>query len=130
MEGVPRTWNRRFKEDFWQSELQHIGQQEVLNKEVYGAHTSPEDVFGFADRYDEYRRQHSTVAGEFRTPTLAFWHMARDFESDPALNATFTNCVPTTRIYPTTLEDQLYIMAKHSIQVRRLVSGSAQSFIY
>ena len=45
--GLFRHWNRRTKEDFWQKELEHIGQQEVLNKEVYAAHASPNGVFGY-----------------------------------------------------------------------------------
>ncbi|QXP44246.1 MAG: major capsid protein [Arizlama microvirus] len=127
--GLPRTWNRRTKEDFWQRELQHIGQQEVLNKEVYASHTSPDGTFGFQDRYDEYRRIESSIAGEFRS-TLNFWHMARIFSSDPALNEDFVKSNPTTRIYPAPSADQLYIMAAHSIQARRLVAGAGTSYIY
>lgn len=130
-QGLQRTWNRRVKEDFWQRELQHIGQQEVLNKEVYAAHTTPEGVFGYQDRYDEYRRMESLVAGEFRDTTLDFWHMARIFESDPALNADFVKCVPTERVFPETEQnDKIYVMANHHIQARRLVARSGTSFIF
>lgn len=128
--GLPRTWNRRTKEDFWQKELQHIGQQEVLNKEVYGAHSSPNGVFGYQDRYDEYRRSESTIGGEFRSSTLNFWHMARIFASDPALNADFVKCVPTERSFAVPSEDVFYVMAKHSIQARRLVASTGSSFIF
>jgi len=128
-DGLPRTWNRRTKEDFFQKELQHIGQQEVLNKEVYAAHSSPDDAFGYQDRYDEYRRAENTIAGEFRT-TLDFWHFARQFSADPALNASFVSCVPTENPFAVPSTDVLYIMAKHSIQARRLVAGSGKSYIY
>lgn len=127
--GLPRHWNRRTKEDFWQKELEHIGQQEVLNKEVYAAHASPDGVFGYQDRYDEYRRTFSTIAGEFRS-TLNFWHFARIFGSSPALNADFVKCVPTEQPFAVPSEDVLYIMAKHSIQARRLVCRTGTSFIY
>lgn len=130
MQGVPRHWNRREKEDFWQKELQHIGQQEILNKELYAAHASPDGTFGFQDRYDEYRREESGVMGEFRTTLLNHWHMARDFASSPALNSTFVSCVPTERTFAVPSEDVLYIMAKHSIQARRLVAPTGSSFIY
>lgn len=129
-QGLNRTWNRRIKEDFWQAELQHIGQQEVLNKEVYAAHANPNDTFGYQDRYDEYRRQESSIAGEFRDSTLNYWHMARVFGSSPALNADFTRCVPTERTFAVPSQDVLYIMAKHSIQARRLVSPTGRSFIF
>lgn len=128
--GLFRTWNRRTKTDFWQRELQHIGQQAVLNKEVYAGHASPNGTFGYQDRYDEYRRMESSIAGEFRTSTLDFWHMARIFASAPALNSSFVTCVPTERSFAVPAEDVLYIHAKHSIQARRLVSSVGNSFIF
>jgi len=130
MQGLSRMWNRRAKEDFWQKELEAIGQQAVLNKEVYAHHATPEGTFGYQDRYDEYRRQESTVAGEFRTSTLNHWHMAREFSSDPALNATFVKSVPTERTFAVPSEDVLYIYARHSVQARRLVAQTGKSFIY
>ena len=128
-DGLERTWNRRTREDFWQKELQHIGQQAVLNKEVRFAHATPEGTFGYQDRYMEYRGQWSSIAGEFRD-TLDFWHFARTFSSDPALNASFVKCVPTENPFAVPSTDVLYIMAKHSIQARRLVAAQGTSFIY
>ncbi len=130
VQGLPRTWNRRTKEDFFQMELQAIGQQEVKNKELYAAHTTPEGVFGYADRYDEYRRLESTIGGEFRTTVLDFWHMARIFSADPALNSTFVTSVPTKRINAVQTNDVLWVMANHSIQARRMVAKTGKSFIY
>lgn len=127
-QGIPRHWNRRTKEDFFQKELQHIGQQEIKNKEVYASHTTPDGIFGYGDRYDEYRRNLSTVSGEFRT-TLDFWHLARTFTSDPALNAAFVKAVPTERVFAVPSTDVLWIMAKHSIQARRIVSADTSSYI-
>ena len=128
VQGLPRHWNRRVKEDFWQAELQFIGQQEVLNKELYAAHASPNDTFGYQDRYDEYRRTESTIGGEFRT-TLNTWHFAREFGSSPALNADFVKCVPAERPFAVQSTDLLWIMAKHSIQARRMVAQTGKSFI-
>lgn len=132
--GMPRTWNRRTKEDFWQKELEHIGQQEILVKEVYaaadGSPLGPDDTFGFQDRYDEYRRQESTIGGEFRTSDLNFWHMARIFASDVALNEDFIKCVPTERTFAVPSKDVYYVYAKHSVQARRLVCQTGNSFIF
>lgn len=130
MQGLARHWSRRVKEDFWQKELEHIGQQEVYNDEVYAAHTTPKGIFGYQDRYDEYRRKESSVAGEFRTSMLNHWHLARDFSSNPALNETFVKCVPTERIFADNQEDTLYIMANHSIQARRMLARTGTSFIF
>jgi hypothetical protein len=129
-QGLARHLNRRVREDFWQMELQHIGQQEVLNKEVYAAHTTPEGTFGYQDRYDEYRRAESSIGGEFRTSALDSWHMARIFSSSPALNADFVKCVPTERTFAVPSEDVLWVMARHSIQARRMVAATGHSFIY
>lgn len=128
-QGLARTWNRRTKEDFWQKELQHIGQQEVLNKELYLAHSDPDGAFGYQDRYDEYRRSESSIAGSFRS-TLNYWHMARLFSGDPTLNGTFVTCDPTQRNFVDTENDTVLVMANHSIQARRLVAQSGTSFIY
>jgi len=129
-QGLPRHWNRRTKEDFWQRELQHIGQQEVLNKELYAAHAEPNDTFGFQDRYDEYRRAESSVSGEFRESQLDYWHIAREFGSSPALNSSFVECVPSDRIFAAQDNDTLYVMANHSIQARRLVAKTGTSYIF
>ncbi|AXH78016.1 MAG: major capsid protein [Microviridae sp.] len=127
--GLPRHWSRTTKEDFWQKELEHIGQQPVLNKEVYAAHASPNGTFGYQDRYDEYRRAESSISGEFRS-TLNYWHFARIFGSSPALNSDFVKCVPTEVPFAVPSEDVLQIMARHSIQARRLVCATGTSFIY
>lgn len=128
-QGLEKTWNRRTKEDFFQSELQFIGQDEVQNKEVYAAHATPDGTFGYIDRYDEYRRSPSTIAGEFRT-TLDSWHMARIFSGTPALNSTFVTANPTDRIYASTTTNELQVMVKHKIRARRPVAktGTPRSF--
>lgn len=128
--GSPRLFNKFTYVDYWQKELEHIGQQEVLNKEVYLGATTPSGTFGYQDRYDEYRRNESRVAGEFATSALNTWTQARIFSSEPALNADFVNCIPATRIFQSTATDQLYVMIRHSMQARRLVSKTGSSFIF
>ena len=132
VQGLKRDiWNARTKTDFWQKELQHIGQQPVLNKEIYAAAADPDAVFGYQDRYDELRRVENTVAGEMRTTVADMWHMARIFSSEPALNASFVTCDPTTRVFSAgETQDQYMVMAYHSVQKRGLLSKSGSSFIY
>lgn len=131
VQGLARTWNRRTKEDFWQRELEHIGQQEVLNKELYALNGQYENpgVFGYQDRYDEYRRQESSVHGEFRN-ILDYWHMARIFSAPPVLNASFVKSNPTKRVYAEQTQDSLWIMANHNIQARRQLSKRGTSYIF
>ncbi|AZL82987.1 major capsid protein [Apis mellifera associated microvirus 53] len=128
-DGIPRHFNRRIKEDFWQKELQHIGQQEVLLKEVYAGAPDPDAVFGFQDRYDEYRRSHSYISGEFRS-VLDDWHFARMFGNTPALNADFIKSTPAERPFAYQDNDVLYMMVNHSIQARRMVAKTGSSFIF
>lgn len=120
MQGINRLWLRRVKEDYWQRELQHIGQQELYTQELYGAADAGK-VFGYQNRYDEYRGMQSSVSGEMRT-TLDYWHMARNFATEPVLNADFVSALPTDRVFASTETDQLYFMASHSIQARRMVA--------
>lgn len=132
MQGIPRTWNRRIKEDFYQKELEHIGQQSILKKELYAQGTSADDeVFGYQDRYDEYRRMESSVSGHFRT-TLKDWHYAREFGAMPALNSSFITSNPTNRVYAdqTVGADHLWIMAYHTLRARRILGRTGRSFIF
>ena len=121
-QGVHKMWNKTTKEDFFQYELEGIGQEEILNKEVYVAHTSPTGTFGYQNRYDEYRYAVNTVAGDFRPgQALEEWTMCRDFSSDPALNDSFVTCTPTNRIYASTATDELLIMAYNNVKARRMM---------
>lgn len=125
--GVPKTFLKANKEDFWQKELESIGQQEVTNNEVYADAVSGENVFGYQDRYAEYKRQWSTIAGEFRN-TLDSWHMARLFSEAPALNQSFVECDPTKRVFADQTNHSLWCMVHHNIRARRLVKrGSGSS---
>lgn len=123
-QGVDRLWTRETKLDYWQREMEHIGQQEVYNREIYADGTAADaEIFGFQNRYDEYRRGVNSIAGEFRT-TQDYWHMARIFANRPTLNGDFVSSNPTDRIFQASesLSDQLYVMAQNNVVARRLVS--------
>lgn len=123
--GIPKHLLRTTKEDYWQKELQHVGQAEIYNQEVYSADSGPTDVFGYQDRYDEYRREESRVSGEFRSSALYNWHLARLFGGDVTLNASFITCDPAeSRILASTTTDSLRVMARHNMVKRSLVAPS------
>ena len=92
-QGLERFWSRRTKFDFYWPALSHIGEQAVLNKEIYCQGNASDDlVFGYQERYAEYRYKPSTITGEFRSnfaQSLDTWHLAQDFSALPALNANF-----------------------------------------
>ncbi|AXL14712.1 major capsid protein [Microviridae sp.] len=92
-QGLQRSWSRSSRFDFYWPALSHIGEQEILNKEIYADGSSADDdVFGYQERYAEYRYKPSVVTGQFRsnyTTSLDTWHLAQEFGSLPALNSTF-----------------------------------------
>lgn len=118
--GLHRSWSRTAKEDFYTPELEHIGQQAVLNKEVYLAHSAPDGTFGYSDRYSEYRSQPSQVVADFRS-TLNDWHFARVFSGDQSLNSSFVSCTPAETPFASSTNDVLWCMVRHSLQARRMV---------
>ena len=92
------------------------------------AGAGPDNVFGYQDRYDEYRRVESSIAGEYRT-TFNYWHFARIFASQPALNSSFVSCVPAETPFAAPSADVLQIQVRHNVQARRLLSQTGASFI-
>lgn len=119
-----REWWKSTKEDFYQQELVHLGQQEIYGTEIHAAKDTSE-VFGYQDRYDEYRHHPSQVTQDFRT-LLNTWHLGRDLAPDAALNTEFVTCDPSDRIFQVTTGDNLLIMANHHLVARRLIPSRAR----
>ena len=97
-QGLDRMWTRQTRWDFYWPVLAHIGEQAVLNKEIYCDGTSADDdVFGYQERYAEYRYKRSMITGQFRsnaaTP-LDAWHLSQEFGSLPVLGQTFIESSP------------------------------------
>lgn len=92
-QGVDRMWSRRTRWDFYWPALSHIGEQAVLNKEImYQNLAADDDVFGYQERFAEYRFKRSQITGEFRSNAAApldSWHLAQDFATLPVLDDTF-----------------------------------------
>lgn len=106
-QGLSRMWTRTTRYDYYWPVFAHLGEDAVYNREIYLQNDNVVDadgnvvnnkVFGYQPRYDEYRHRLSTIHGEFRT-SLGFWHLAREFDSLPALNEDFIKCNPSTRIF-------------------------------
>lgn len=114
-QGIERHWSKFDKFDYYWRDFAHLGEQEVLQQEVYQDYldeTLAKGVFGYQQRYAEYKYNQSRVAGDFRpNENLEFWTMVRDFETAPALNHEFVESDPTKRIFAVTDEqiDDLYM---------------------
>lgn len=92
-QGLNRMWSRRSRFDFFWPALQAIGEQAVLSKEIYMDGTAgDESVWGYQERFAEYRYKPSTITGQMRSSypqSLDTWHLAQDFATRPLLNAAF-----------------------------------------
>lgn len=94
-QGLDRIFSRSTRWDYYWPALAHIGEQAVLNKEIYavGGDTTDDLVFGYQERFAEYRYKPSTISGTLKStsyPTkLDSWHLAQDFDALPVLNDAF-----------------------------------------
>ena len=92
-QGLNRMFSRSTRYDFYWPALSHLGEQSILNKEIFADGTATDDaVFGYQERYAEYRYKPSTITSLFRsnaTASLDAWHLSQDFATLPALNSSF-----------------------------------------
>lgn len=123
-QGVAKKWTRFNRYSYFFPEFQNIGEQEVLNQELYYVDDNENsNVFGYQQRYAEYKMLPSEVHGDFRT-TLNYWHMGRIFENRPQLNSEFITANPTTRIfaYENSDTDNIYIQALNTVIAKRCMA--------
>lgn len=124
-QGLPRHFSRDNKLAYAFPEFAHLGEQAVLNQEVFVQWTGPNGnagTFGYQSRFSEYKYNPSTVHGQFRS-TLNFWHLGRIFDIAPPLNASFIKSDPSYRIFAVTdpSEDHFYVQMFHRIDAIRLL---------
>jgi hypothetical protein len=122
-QGMPRWATRSSKMDYAWPVFANLGEQEVLNRELYWPFTGSNvgnQTFGYQSRYAEYKYHTDQVHGEFRD-TLKYWHLSRDFANQPALNQDFLEVDPEDldRIFAVSDEDQFYMNIIHKIRAKR-----------
>lgn len=97
-QGLQRMWSRSTRYDFYFPAFAMLGEQSVLNKEIYvTGNTTDNGVFGYQERWAEYRYKPSKITGLFRstsTGTLDAWHLAQRFTALPTLNSSFIEDTP------------------------------------
>lgn len=124
-QGIPRKFSRTTKYDYPWPIFAQLGEQAVLNKEIYCevADGLNEDIFGYQGRYDEFRRRESSVHGEFRiakaSSGLDFWHMGRIFDERPTLSAEFVAADPTTRNFAIEGQDTCLVQVFNNLKAVR-----------
>lgn len=123
-QGIDRLWSRRTRYDFYWPSLAHLGEQAVLNKEIYAQGTAAdEEVFGYQERYAEYRYGKNQITGKFRSSdpqSLDVWHLAQKFDSLPTLSPSFINeNVPMDRVVAVPSEPDILFDSYINIRAAR-----------
>ena len=122
-QGIPKHFSKMDKFEYFWPSFANIGEQPILNKEVYAdqSDSQDEEVFGYTPRYAEYKYIPSTVHGAFRS-TLDMWHMGRIFGSRPNLNANFVECQEdeVDRVFAVGEGDEnIYVYLHNNVKARR-----------
>lgn len=89
-QGIERMWSRKGRYDYYWPVLANIGEQAILNKEIYAqGNTTDEKAFGYQEAWADYRYKPSKVTGLFRSnaaQSLDAWHYAQDYKALPTLS--------------------------------------------
>lgn len=111
-QGLDRRFSRQTRYDYYWPAFAHLGEQAVLNKEIFATGYPVDDdaVFGYNERWAEYRYAPSRITGKLRSTdpqSLDIWHLSQKFASPPALNAEFIeDNPPIERVVAVTTEPQ------------------------
>lgn len=128
MQGMPRLFSKFDRLDYYWPQFAHLGEQEILNKEIYFDASVNQDeselnsTFGYTPRYAEYKFMTDSVHGDFRD-SLLFWHMARKFSRTPGLNEQFLTDVetPSNRVFAVQDADfdKIWVNIHHNLTALR-----------
>lgn len=114
-QGINRMWIRSTVYDWYWPTFAHLGEQAILLKEIYATGDTKQDnsVFGYQERYAEYRYKPSVICGKFRSNikgNLDVWHLSQYFNTAPKLSPEFIlEDVPIKRIVAVPSEPQFLI---------------------
>lgn len=115
-QGIERHWSRKTRFDYYWPVFANIGEQAVLNKEIYAQGTAKDnEVFGYQEAWSDYRYKPNRVTGEMRSAyqqSLDVWHLADDYNSLPSLSDSWIredkNTVDRVLAVKSTVSNQLF----------------------
>lgn len=114
-QGIPKMFTRVNRLDFYEPLLNGLGEQAILNKEIYTDGSANDAlVFGYQERFAEYKFRNSEICGQFRSTAatpLDVWHLAQKFTALPVLgsSAFIEEAVPMNRVVAVTTEPKFYV---------------------
>lgn len=120
-QGIRRNWRKLTRYEYYQAEFAHLSEQAIMTSEIYskGDATIDNDIFGFQGQYDEYRYKPSIVTSGMRKD-FAYWHLAREFDTQPILNASFISASGTSkRIFAVTNYPGLIVDLATQVEANR-----------
>lgn len=116
-QGIPRHFSRQTKFDFLWPIFANLSEQEILNKEIFVSGDENDDkVFGYQERYAEYRYQQSRIAGQLKSSyaqPLDSWHLSQYFTSLPKLNSEFIEDNPPVERIVAVQDEPHFLMDVH-----------------
>lgn len=126
-QGINKTWLRQTREEFYWPTFAHLGEQAILNKEIYAQGTDADNqVFGYQERYAECRYHPSIITGKMRSTyaqSTDVWHFAQKFDALPSLNGEFiqdqASYQAIKRISAVQTEPQFYLDAYLDLKCAR-----------
>lgn len=123
-QGMHRMWTRSTRYDFYWPAFANLGEQAVLNGEIfYQGNATDQNVFGYQERWAEYRYFPGKITGQFRsnhTTPLDVWHLAQNFGTLPTLNQAFIEeNAPMTRVIAVTTEPHFYFDSIFTLKCAR-----------
>lgn len=121
-QGIPKMYLYDDYTDFGWPEFANLGEQELIEAELFAYTATPNTVFGYVPRYSERKYVPSRIAGDFRTAGLEFWSIVREFSAAPGLNQTFIECDADDYDYlfaVTAGDDNFYMHFTHMIKARK-----------
>lgn len=123
-QGQPRMFTRKTWDAYYFPQFAHIGEQMILNSELFAYDDYGDKGFGYTERYAEYKYMPSRFAGQMRTEQFLPWHLGRVFGSAPQLNRYFVNSAPAVddmhRIFADTSNtDHMFVHIINHVLARR-----------
>lgn len=123
-QGIPKMFQRKTRWDFYWPNLAHLGEQAILNSEIYSDGSAQDlEVFGYQERWAEYRYGISKICGKLRSndpQTLDVWHLSQYFENRPTLSSSFIEeNPPLDRVLAVTDEPQIIFDALFDVDCTR-----------
>ena len=130
-QGVERMWTKSTRYDYYWPTLAHIGEQAILNQEIYCTTNTVQNaaVFGYTGRYNEYRYKSSQLSGLMNpqaASNVAYWHLSQSFGALPVLGNTFiVENAPMSRIKAITAVPDFVIDMEFNYKCARPMSVDA-----